>query len=795
MARHGQARSVHRRRFLTAVVVGLGIAGACGAVGAWSFYRQIEAQVANKFSGRRWNLPSRIYSSPFVLFPGVHAERSALLERLSRLGYVRVDGPPRRPGDYRLMEGRALELSLRGDPASTDGAKRVRLQLDEEGRVVRMVAEENGEELSVLELPGEPLAGIYDRVWESRRLVSVPEVPSLLVQAILAAEDRRFFEHAGVDWRAVLRALWVNMRAGGVQQGGSTLTQQLMKNFFLSTERTVQRKIVELVMAIIAERRYSKLEILESYLNEIYLGQAGAKGIFGIGEGAHFYFGKDPGDMTLGQTALLAGLIQAPNRYSPYHSPERALKRRNVVLSRMRRFEMITDVDYREARAEPLGVRPAVEPPRVAPYFVDYVEHELSATHPVAVLTQDGLQIYTALDAELQRAAEQAVQVGLGELEQHYEWLRPKANLPSLEACLVAIHPHTGEIKAMVGGRSYGQSQFNRVVQARRQVGSLFKPVVYAAALIHGHADGSLWLPTSRVDDTPFEWAFDSQVWKPANYADEYFGFVTLREALERSLNAATARTAYEVGLAAIVSTARELGFDGPLPMVPAIVLGAGEATPLQVARVYAAFANGGLRPTPLATRRVETASGQILERRGIQLERAIASDVAFMVTHMLRGVLERGTGRAGQLEVPAAGKTGTTDGYRDAWFAGYTPDLVTVVWVGFDQERALKLPASRAALPIWAHFMRIATAGRPGTPFRAPPGVTLARIDPESGELATDRCPTVIEEAFPVSASPATPCRIHSSSSLGAERQNGGREGEREEGESHRRRWLPWPF
>jgi penicillin-binding protein 1B len=769
-------------------------AGLIGAVGAWRFYRQIEAQVANKFSGRRWNLPSRIYSAPSALFPGVHVERSGLLERLSRLGYVRVDGAPRQPGDYRLAEGRLLELALRKSPGSRDRAQQVQLEL-EEGRIVRMIAEEDGGEISVLELPGEPLAGIYDRVWESRQLVSVPEVPSLLVQAILAAEDRRFFEHAGVDWRAVLRALWANMRAGGVQQGGSTLTQQLMKNFFLSSERTFQRKFVELLMALIAERRYSKLEILESYLNEIYLGQVGAKGIFGIREGAHFYFGKDPGNLTLGQTALLAGLIQAPNRYSPYHAPERALKRRNVVLSRMRRFEMITDVDYREARAEPVGVRRTAEPPRVAPYYVDYVQEELAATHPAAVLTQDGLQVYTALDAELQRAAEQAVQAGLADLEQNFEWLRPKPNLPSLEACLVAIHPHTGEIKAMVGGRSYGQSQFNRVVQARRQVGSLFKPVVYAAALIQGHADGSLWLPTSRVDDTPFEWAFDSRVWKPANYADEYFGMVTIRQALERSLNAATARAAHEVGLPAIVSTAHDLGFDDSLPAVPAIVLGAGEATPLQVARVYAAFVNDGLRPTPLATRRVETASGEILERRGVQLERAIPSDVAFIVTHMLRGVLERGTGQAGQLEVPAAGKTGTTDGYRDAWFAGFTPDLVAVVWVGFDQGRALKLPGSRAALPIWAQFMKMATAGRPGTPFRAPPGVVLSYIDPESGELATDQCPTAIEEAFPLGASPTTPCRIHSASVPVVDSTNGDRERPEPRDGSRRRRWLPWPF
>jgi penicillin-binding protein 1B len=774
-------------------LVVLTVLGAYGALRTWQIYRHIEAQVANKFSGRRWDLPSQIRSAPFTLFPGVHVEWSGLTERLSHLGYVQVDGPPRQPGDYHFLPGVLLEVAVRNGPGGREGPQHVQFLLAD-GRIARMIVPETGEQLSVLDLPGEPLAGIYDRVWESRQLVSVSEVSSLLVQAILAAEDRRFFEHSGVDWRAVLRALWANVRAGGVEQGGSTLTQQLMKNFFLSSERTVQRKVVELVMAFIAERRYSKLEILESYLNEIYLGQAGAKGVFGIGEGAHFYFGKDPQNLSLGQTALLAGLIQAPNRYSPYHAPERALRRRNVVLTRMRRAGMITEADYREARMEPVGVRPTAESPRTAPYYVDYVREELAASYPAAVLTQDGLQIHTALDAELQRAAERAVAAGLAELEQRYEWLRPIPDGSLLEACLVAIHPHTGEIKAMVGGRNYGQSQFNRAVRAKRQVGSLFKPIVYAAALTHGRADGSRWLPTSRIEDTPFEWAFDGRVWKPANYADEYFGVVSVRAALERSLNAATARTAHDVGLPAILSLARQLGFDDGLPAVPAIVLGAGEATPLQVARVYAAFANDGLRPAALATRRVTTSAGQTLERRGVQLERVMSPEVAFMVTHMLRGVLQRGTGRAADLPVPAAGKTGTTDGYRDAWFAGYTPDLVTVVWVGFDQERMLKLTGSQAALPIWAQFMKMATMGRPGTPFRPPPGVVLAYIDPQSGELATEGCPEFIEEAFPADAVPSTDCSLHGS--MGGDGQPEIDDTVPAAPEEPRKRgWLPWPF
>jgi penicillin-binding protein 1B len=448
---------------------------------------------------------------------------------------------------------------------------------------------------------------------------------------------------------------------------------------------------------------------------------------------------------------------------------------------------------------EPLGVRPSAGTPRVAPYFVDYVREELRQAYDPAVLTQEGLQIHTSLDAELQRAAEAAVEAGLRDLESRFEWLAPQEGQAPLEASLVAIQPQTGEIRAMVGGRQYGQSQFNRAARGRRQVGSLFKPVVFAAAVAHGRADGGAWLPTSRIDDQPFEWEYDAQSWKPANYADRYFGLVTVRESLERSLNAATARAAHEVGLPAILATAERLGFEGPLPQVPAIVLGAGEATPLQVARVYATLANGGLRPTLLATRRITTADGRVVERRGVHLERAIDPAVAFTITHMLRGVIERGTGQSAGFEVPAAGKTGTTDGYRDAWFAGYTPDLVTVVWVGFDQERALGLTGSGAALPIWAEFMKMATAGYPGTPFRPPPGVVLTNIDPQTGGLATPLCPEVIEEVFPVDLEPDEECPAHSSSSFTEVDAPLPGQGEAPPGEPpaprRERRWLPWPF
>jgi penicillin-binding protein 1B len=773
------------------VVVGVSVASYVGIV-CWNYYETLQGQVDDKFRGRRWDLPSRVYSAPFAVYPGMDLDGIGFVERLTRLGYVEVPGQADRPGDYRWLPSGGLEVVLRGNSLTGEETRRVFFDLMQR-RVVRGITTESGEELPIVELAPEPIAGIYDQVWESRDLVMVADVPSLLIQSILATEDRRFFEHEGVDWRAVLRALWVNFRAGGVRQGGSTLTQQLMKNFFLSTDRTVERKVVELAMALIAEQRYSKLEILENYLNEIYLGQNGARGVFGIREGSRFYFGKDPGELSLAQMALLAGLIQAPNRYSPFHAPERALERREVVLSRMHRAAMITDADYAAARAEPLNLRQATPSPRTAPYFVDYVRDELAGTYGPTVLTQDGLQIYTTLDAQVQLDAEEAVRDGLARLEEQHPLLRPRQGETALEAALVAIQPQTGEIKAMVGGRGYGTSQFNRATQARRQVGSLFKPVVFATALALRRETGEAWLPTSRIEDSPFEWTYGSEVWKPANYADRYLGFVSMRAALERSLNAATARTAQEIDLPPILATAHRLGFDDALPALPAIVLGAGEATPLQVARVYATFANGGLRPSPLAGRRITTGHGEVLEWRGVRLERAITPEVAFLVTHMLQGVLERGTGRAGQLAVPAAGKTGTTDGYRDAWFAGYTPELVAVVWVGFDHGRAVGLPGSEAALPIWSEFMSKATAGRPMAVFQPPPGIGYARIDPASGGLATAACPESIEEAFPVDAVPSAPCALHSLSVPWPEEEESVEAQPEPSPDEPGRRW--WPF
>jgi len=462
---------------------------------------------------------------------------------------------------------------------------------------------------------------------------------------------------------------------------------------------------------------------------------------------------------------MLAGLIKAPNRYSPLRDHDRAQRRRNYALTLMLKQHDITAEQFAIAVEEPLRVAPVVSESKDAPYFVDFVRQELSQAYPSNVLTSEGLNIYTALDMHLQKLAEQALQAGLADLERRYPRLRADKAADQLQACLIAIEPQTGAIKAMMGGRDYRSTQFNRCTQALRQPGSIFKPFTYLAAFEQTRHSGQPILPTTRIEDEPFEWAYDNQVWSPANYKKRYMGMVTVRQALEFSLNAATARLARQIGVAPIIDMAERMGISSPLPPYPSVVLGAAEVTPFEVAQAFSVLTNSGLRATPLSIKRVIDHGGHAIERNPVQVESVVSAETAYLVTHLMEGVLDRGTGRAARTRgflLPAAGKTGTTNDYRDAWFAGFTPSLLTVVWVGFDHKRPLNLAGAEAALPIWTDFMKQATAGLPPNPFVPPPGVVLVRIDPASGLLATPECPQVIEEAFYKEDEPTTPCPLH---------------------------------
>ncbi len=755
------------RRFAFALLLLLAAATTAGSVLLWSAMQRLDAVVSERFRTHRWQFPSKIYSDSLLIYPGINLKAIGFLPRLRDLGYRRVQDAVTRKGEFRVNEADGyIDLHLHDvPPPAFDGAGRP-VRLSTAGSIVTHMEDlETQQELYAVELDPELISGLYAGVWQERRLVTLDAVPPLLLRAIIDVEDQHFYEHHGIDVSGVFRALWVDLRRGHIVQGGSTLTQQLMKNFFLTDERSIKRKLREALMAIIVERRFSKEEILTNYINEIYLGQKGAQGIYGVSEAARFYFATEPNEMSIAEMATIAGLIKAPSRYSPFRDPDRSLRRRNYALTLMLRQGDITAEQYAAAIQEPLRLAPAVNETRDAPYFVDFVRQELSQMYPADVLTTEGLRIYTALDMHLQRLAELILQNGLAKLEEHHPRLRPEKPTEQLQGCLIAIQPQTGAIKAMMGGRDYRFTQFNRCTQAMRQPGSVFKPFTYLAAFEHTRHSEHPILATTRLDDEPFEWAFDQQVWSPANYRKEYLGSVTVRQALEMSLNAATAHLARDIGVQAIIDMAHRMGINSPLPPFPAVVLGAAEVTPFEVAQAFTALANNGLRTVPLSIKKVVDRSNQPIERNPVQVEQVVPADTAYLVTHLMEGVIDHGTGRGARargFSRPAAGKTGTTNDYKDAWFVGFTPDLLTVVWVGFDHHRQIGLAGSEAALPIWTEFMRQATEGLPANAFVPPPGVVLERIDPYSGLLATPQCPETIEEAFYSGTAPTAPCPLH---------------------------------
>ena len=734
------------------------------------YLKRLEGEVTAKFEGEKWQFPSKIYSDTFLLYAGMNLRAEDLREKLRRLDYRETRQTPKAKGEFWFLKGDGLlEAYLHDFDYPSEAFKGFPIRIFRENNAITKIEKaDSGEEIFSLELEPELVTGLYDRIWQERRIVKLVDVPPLLVKAILAVEDERFYRHHGVDPVGILRALWTNVRNVGIVQGGSTLTQQLMKNFFLSSERTLQRKLKEALMAVVAERKYSKEEILENYLNEIYLGQKGAQGIFGVWEASQFYFSKEPRELTVGETALLAGLIRAPNRYSPYRSVEAATQRRNVVLAKMMEEKVIARGQYAAALRETLPRRELIKVANDAPFYVDYLKRELAQSYSEEVLTDEGLRIFTSLDLQLQKIAEKALVEGLRRLEEGYPNLRRRGEEDRLEGAIVVIRPQTGEVKAMVGGRDFQKSQFNRVFQAKRQPGSIFKPFVYLAALMHGsEAGGRRFTPAVLVEDAPFTWSYEGQEWRPDNYNDEYFGMVTFRRALEKSLNSATARIAREVGIKNVRDMAFRLGIQSPLPAFPSLALGSAEVTLLEVGVAFSTLANNGVRTTPIAVKDVVDQQHRSLERRDIRVEKALSPQLAFIMNHLLKGVIDRGTGRGARtngFDRPAAGKTGTTNDLRDAWFVGYTPDLLAVVWVGFDNQSKLGLSGAQAALPIWTEFMKRATAGTPATDFVPPAGIKMVDIDPDSGYRATPNCPQTIREAFFEGDEPKGFCPLHPS-------------------------------
>jgi penicillin-binding protein 1B len=638
---------------------------------------------------------------------------------------------------------------------------------------------------------GKLLTSLSGQGRAKRRVVEFQDIPKVLLDAVTAGEDQKFFVHHGVDLKRIVGAFISNLHENRRLQGASTITQQLARSFFLTREPTLRRKISEAFIAVLLELRLTKEQIFTMYANEVYLGEHGLYAMHGFGEAAHSLFGKDLRDLTLAETATLAGIIPAPNNFSPARHPDRALVRRLLILKTMKELGEISDEDYRQAKdAQPDIKQSTID--TEAPYFVDFTRDELLKDYSDDQVIYGGYSVYTTLDLDLQRAAVDAVAKGLASVEKemaaekknktadHSEPKRP-------EAALIALDPHTGEVKAVVGGSDYSTSQFNRITHAFRQPGSVFKPFVYATALETGFnastnvepeseaeaedvslpsIDDGVITPVTRIMDAPKTFTFGRVTYEPNNYKGGFEGLVTLRTALQKSLNSAAVQVAERIGYNRVADFAHRIGLNEDIQGYPSIALGAFEVTPIELAGAYTAFANEGRRVEPQVIRRVETPAGVDVTRPKEEPRPVMRPELAYLMTYLMEGVMNHGTAagvRSRGFKLPAAGKTGTS---RDGWFVGYTKDLLVIAWVGFDDNRDLGLPGSRSALPIWTEFMLKAYATYPpakNMEFTPPPGIEFVSIDPESMLRATPDCTETFQEAFLRGTAPTAYCPIHS--------------------------------
>ena len=718
------------------------------------FSRMIDARM----SGEMTRTDPRVFARPFELHKGQGLTQRQLIDRLNDLGYAHR---PRteQPGEFTVGRDAMLLIPRDGD---------------HKGQLVRLVfggrAPKSTEttRIDAIELPAPKkqadritldaplITALVADAREKRRDVPLQVIPKAMIEAVLAIEDRRFYEHPGIDPIGIAGAIFRNVFGNKAYlASGSTITQQLVKNTFLTPEKTPKRKMTEWFMSVVLETRLNKDQILQLYLNDVSLGQRGSFAIHGVAEASRLFFAKDIANINAVEAATIAGVIQSPSRLSPFNNPERAKDRRNVVLRAMVDAGFMASDAVERAVREPLGiVQRALE--SEAPYFVDYISQELQAKYPAA----GTVDVYTTLDVHLQRVAQDALRDGITRLD---EILARRKRRP--QAALIAVDPRTGEVLAFVGGRSYNQSQYNRAVSARRQPGSVFKPFVYLAAFEHAQAEGRADLtPATVVLDEPTSFVFNAQTWTPRNYEGEYDGPITLRRALALSRNIAAAKLAESAGYEEVAALWRRVGAGTPPRPYPAIALGVFEATPFEIATAYTLFPNGGtIRPLTAISRLV--AKGKDLPLQTEKPRPVARPDTTFLVTNMMRSVINEGTGagaRAAGFALDAAGKSGTTNDLRDAWFVGFTPELLTVVWVGMDDNQPVGLSGTQAALPIWTTFMARALAGHSNLPFEAPEGIAFVDIDRDTGKMAAPGCPRVFKEAFLAGTEPTEVCQLH---------------------------------
>jgi penicillin-binding protein 1B len=743
------------------------------------YYTKFSRMIDARLSGNVLQNTTQIFSAPEHISVDQAWGPEDLTTYLTRVGY-RSSTDPNALGQF-TMQGNTLDI--RPSRLSYFAGKNA-LAVQFRGKSIRSIRPlAGGGELGAAEIEPELITNLFDSAREKRRPARYEDLPVLLVDAILSAEDKRFFEHGGFDFIRIAGAAWADLRHTSQHyQGASTITMQVARTFFLSTDRNWRRKLSEAMISLELEQRFNKQQIFELYANEVYLGNRGSFGIRGFSEASVAYFGKDMRQLSLPECAYLAGIIRAPNYYSSAdRHPERGAQARDRVLPQMLENKYITAEELQDAKKAELKIVRTSVSGSEAPYFVDMVKDHLLDKYPENELLSENFRVYTTLDPALQHAAAAAVDAGMKNVDlllakKYDKWKKEQAKkkstepIPQAQVALVALDPRNGEIKAVIGGRDYGQSQLNHAL-ARRQPGSVFKPFVYAAAFDNA-VDGvqPVITPATTIDDEPTTFEFDGKEYTPNNYGEKFMGRVTTRDALTNSLNVATVKVAELIGYGRVVQVARQMGLGTNILPTPAVALGAYEMTPIEVAAGYTTFANIGTRTEPQFLRSVVNANGAPLEKFSPQMHMALDPRVAYLVDSLLKDVLNRGTGagvRARGFTLPAAGKTGTS---RDGWFAGFTSNLLCVIWIGFDDNRDLGLPGGAVAAPIWADFMNRATelaAYRDVKDFAMPDGVQSVLIDPDTLQLATPNCPTTREEVYVAGSAPTQFCELHGGHNL----------------------------
>jgi penicillin-binding protein 1B len=732
------------------------------------FYIKYDRIIEQRFRSPVFSNSAKIYALPRTVHDGDKVDAKEIATSLRRAGYSDKDGQSPLGSFHLVSDG--IEITPGAESYHSPESAHIIVQ---DGQVSRITSK--GNDLSAYELEPQLVTALFDSEQRSKRqVVKYNEIPKVMVDAVLAIEDRRFFEHSGVNFVRTVEAVFGDLIHQRREQGGSTLTQQLARGFFLTPEKTVKRKLTEMLIAEELEQKFSKQQIFEFYGNWVNLGQRGSFAISGFAEASKSYFNKDLKDINLPEAALLAGIIQRPSYLSPYRHPERALERRNLVLDSMVETHAITREQAEKAKAAPLKLAPPNVEASDAPYFVDMVRDTLINKFSEHELNDQSYRIYTTLDPDLQKAAAQAVEMGIKLVDDQVTKMRTKrvkvgkkfettvAPGPQAQVALVALDPHTGAILALVGGRDYGFSQLNHAL-SKRPTGSIFKPFVYAAAM-NTALDGSATVitPASTVTDAPSSFAYGDQIYEPRNYKEEYHGDVTLRYALAMSLNNATVKVAEEVGYDKVADLAKSAGIVS-VKATPAMALGSYEAAPLDMAGAYTSFSNNGNRLSPILVTSVRNSSGDVVANFKTDQRQVLDPRIAYIMTNMMEGVINNGLGytavRLRGFTPPAAGKTGSS---HDGWFAGYTTNLLCIVWVGYDDYSDLRITGAMTAAPIWTEFMKKASALPQYSDmkgFAQPTGVVDVQLDKATNRLATPACPDDYVAAFVAGTEPHETC------------------------------------